>query len=87
MARNHRIWGRFRPYPRVSPDVSESLTSPESRENIGKILVETPRLESPDDSAMTRTILQTSNHRLPIALSVALLGACVANLALVCAWL
>jgi len=36
---------------------------------------------------MTRTILQTSNHRLPIALSVALLEACVANLALVCAWL
>jgi hypothetical protein len=36
---------------------------------------------------MTRTILQTSNQRLPIALSVVLLGACVANLALVCAWL
>jgi len=38
--------------------------------------------------AMTRTIRQTScGHRLPIALSMALLGACVANLALVCAWL
>ncbi len=36
---------------------------------------------------MMRTTLQTQNDRLPIALSVALLGACVANLALVCAWL
>ena len=37
---------------------------------------------------MTRTIRQTScGHCLPIALAVALLGACVANLALVCAWL
>ena len=50
-------------------------------------MAETPRLESPDESAMTRTILQTSYDRLPIALSVALLGACAANLALVCAWL
>ena len=50
-------------------------------------MVETPRLESPDDSAMTRTILQTSCEHLPIALSVALLGACVANLTLVCVWL
>jgi hypothetical protein len=52
-----------------------------------KILAETRPLESPDVLAMTRTILQTSCDRLPIALSVALLGACVANLALVCAWL
>jgi hypothetical protein len=37
---------------------------------------------------MTRTIIQTScEHHLPIALSVALLGACVANLTLVCVWL
>jgi hypothetical protein len=36
---------------------------------------------------MTRAILQTSCERLPIALSVALLGACAANLVLVCAWL
>jgi hypothetical protein len=36
---------------------------------------------------MTRTILETSCKHLPIALSVALLGACVANLVLVCAWL
>jgi hypothetical protein len=36
---------------------------------------------------MTRAILQTSCERLPIALSVALLGACVANLTLVCVWL
>jgi hypothetical protein len=36
---------------------------------------------------MTPTILQTSCKHLPIALSVALLGACVANVVLVCAWL
>jgi hypothetical protein len=36
---------------------------------------------------MTRAILQTSCEHLSIALSVALLGACAANLALVCAWL
>jgi hypothetical protein len=50
-------------------------------------MVETPRVESPDVFAMTRTILQTSCDRLPIALSMVLLGACVANLALVCVWL
>jgi hypothetical protein len=36
---------------------------------------------------MTRAILQTSCEYLPIALCVALVGACAANLALVCAWL
>jgi hypothetical protein len=36
---------------------------------------------------MMGSILQTSCERLPIALSVALLGACVANLTLVCVWL
>jgi hypothetical protein len=36
---------------------------------------------------MTETILQTSCERLHIALSVVLLGACAANLVLVCAWL
>jgi hypothetical protein len=36
---------------------------------------------------MTRTILQTSCERLHLALTVALLAACAANLALVCAWL
>src|SRR5665213_304402 len=66
--------GRFGPDIRgVAGCGLESLTSPESRKNIEKILVETPRLESPDESAMTRTILQTSYDRLPIALSVALL--------------
>jgi hypothetical protein len=50
-------------------------------------LAETHRIESPDVFAMSRTSLQTSCERLPIALSVALLGACVANLTLVCVWL
>jgi len=34
-----------------------------------------------------RTMLQTSCERLQIALTVALLAACAANLMLVCAWL
>jgi len=34
-----------------------------------------------------RTLLQTSCERLHVALTVALLAACAANLALVCAWL
>jgi hypothetical protein len=34
-----------------------------------------------------RTTLQTSCERLPLALSVALLAACAANLVLVCTWL
>jgi hypothetical protein len=34
-----------------------------------------------------RTIQQTSCERLHVTLSVALLAACVANLALLCAWL
>jgi hypothetical protein len=34
-----------------------------------------------------RTLLQTSCERLHIALTVALLAACAANLVLVCAWL
>jgi hypothetical protein len=33
------------------------------------------------------TILQTSCERVNLTLSVALLAACVANVALVCAWL
>ncbi len=36
---------------------------------------------------MTGTILQTSCERLHVALAVVLLGACAANLALICAWL
>jgi hypothetical protein len=34
-----------------------------------------------------RIMLQTSSERLHVTLSVALLAACAANLALVCAWL
>jgi hypothetical protein len=34
-----------------------------------------------------RTILQTTCPRVHVTLSVALLAACAANLALVCAWL
>jgi hypothetical protein len=34
-----------------------------------------------------RTILQTSSESIHMTLSIALLAACVANLALVCAWL
>jgi hypothetical protein len=36
---------------------------------------------------MTGAALQTCCQRLPIALAVALLGACAANLALIWAWL
>jgi hypothetical protein len=52
-----------------------------------KILRETLRLESPDVSAVMRTIPGTSGGRVQIALTVALLAACAANLMLVCAWL
>jgi hypothetical protein len=34
-----------------------------------------------------KTILQTSCERVHVTLSVALLAACAANLAVVCAWL
>ena len=34
-----------------------------------------------------RTILQTSSERVHLTLTVALLAACAANVALVCAWL
>jgi hypothetical protein len=37
--------------------------------------------------AMTGATLQTCCQRLPIALAMALLGACAANLALIWAWL
>jgi hypothetical protein len=50
-------------------------------------LVETHRLESPDVFAIMSTLLQTSCQRLHIALTIALLAACAANLVLVCAWL
>jgi hypothetical protein len=38
-------------------------------------------------SPAMETILQTSCERVYMTLSVALLAACIANLALVCAWL
>jgi len=34
-----------------------------------------------------RTVLQTSCERVQLALTVALLAACAANVALLCAWL
>jgi len=48
---------------------------------------ETHLIESPDVLAVMRTILTTSAEGLHIALTIALLAACAANLALVCAWL
>jgi hypothetical protein len=59
----------------------------ESGEKRGKIIRETPRLESPDVLLVMETTLITSGGRVHIALSVALLAACAANLVLVCAWL
>ena len=44
------------------------------------------RLESPDVLAM-RTIVQTPCERVQLTLTVALLAACAANVALVWAWL
>jgi hypothetical protein len=38
-------------------------------------------------SPAMETILRTSRERVYMTLSVALLAACIANLALVCAWL
>jgi hypothetical protein len=48
---------------------------------------ETPGVESPDVLRVMKTILQTSFERVHVTLTVALLAACAANLALVCAWL
>ena len=48
---------------------------------------ETPGVESPDVLPAMKTILQTSFERVHVTLTVALLAACAANLALVCAWL
>jgi len=50
-------------------------------------LPETRRLESPDVFVVMSTLFQTSCERIHVALTVALLAACAANLALVCAWL
>lgn len=48
---------------------------------------ETPRPESLDVLRAMRFILQGFCQRVHIALTIALLAACVANLVLVCAWL
>jgi hypothetical protein len=48
---------------------------------------ETLRPESLDVLRAMRFILQGSCQRLHIALTIALLAACAANLVLVCAWL
>jgi hypothetical protein len=50
-------------------------------------LPETRAAESPDVFLVMRTILNTSAGEVHIALAVALLAACAANLMLVCAWL
>ena len=48
---------------------------------------ETPEAESPDVFMVMETILTTSPGGVHIALTVALVAACAANLILVCAWL
>ena len=68
--------GRFGP-------VAESLTRGKSRKK------ESPRLPGQNRRMfpVMRTILQTSCERVQLTLTVALLVACAANVALVCAWL
>jgi hypothetical protein len=63
--------------------VSESLTSRKHRKK------ESPRLVSQNRRMFRamRTTLQTSCARVQLTLTVCLLVACVANVALVCAWL
>jgi hypothetical protein len=48
---------------------------------------ETPWIESPDIFAVMGTTLKTSGERLHVALLLALLAACAANLMLLCSWL
>jgi cytochrome c-type biogenesis protein CcmH/NrfG len=55
--------------------------------NRRKIKPETPQVESPDVFAAMGTTLKTSGERLHVALLIALLAACAANLLLVCSWL
>jgi hypothetical protein len=50
-------------------------------------MAETHGLESPDVLLAMTTTLKTSVQSVHIVLSAALLAACAANLALVCAWL
>jgi len=54
--------------------------------NPGKRIPETPALESPDVPAM-RKMTHTSSERVQLTLTVALLAACAANVALVWAFL
>ena len=65
------------------PEALKSLTTDESPK---KESPETPALESPDVPAM-RTMLHTSSERVQLTLTVALLAACAANVALVLAFL
>ena len=64
-------------------EVSESLTRGKSGEK------ESPRLSCQNRRMFPamRTILQTPCERVQLTLTVALLAACAANVALVCAWL
>jgi len=50
-------------------------------------MAETPGVESPDVLRIMGTVLKTSAENVHVALTVALLAACAANLMLVCAWL
>jgi hypothetical protein len=74
---------RFGPFSFDCPDVSESLTIGKSGEK------ESPRLPGQNRRMFPamRTILQTPCERVQLTLTVALLAACAANVALVCAWL
>jgi len=56
-------------------------------ENIMKISSGTLRVESPDAAPAMSIISQTSCERIHTTLSIALLVACAANLALLCAFL
>jgi hypothetical protein len=74
---------RFGPFSVGLADVSESLTRGKSGEK------ESPRLSCQNRRMFPamRTILQTPCERVQLTLTVALLAACAANVALVCAWL
>ena len=74
---------RFGPFSLDSLIVSESLTRGKSGEK------ESPRLAGQNRRMFPamRTILQTPCERVQLTLTVALLAACAASVALVCAWL
>jgi hypothetical protein len=74
---------RFGPFSLGFPGASESLTRGKSGEK------ESPRLfwQNRRMFPAMRTILQTPCERVQLTLTVALLAACAANVALVCAWL